>query len=126
MTLARPNWRPARDAPPEVSAAILRGDSRLKAIRKWRDRRTASGVQDSIGQGYLSILKVGAVREHRDHCEARAGFECSGGVAFIGDIAARIAPALVTGLAAIIGLLRRNIAHLHRARPANRIYYALE
>ena len=23
--------------PPEVSAAILRGDSRLKAIRKWRE-----------------------------------------------------------------------------------------
>lgn len=46
--------------PPEVSAAILRGDSRLKAIRKWRDetQRHLESVT-GIGQGYLSDLESG-------------------------------------------------------------------
>lgn len=46
--------------PPEVSAAILRGDSRLKAIRKWRDetQRHLEFVT-GIGQGYLSDLESG-------------------------------------------------------------------
>jgi hypothetical protein len=46
--------------PPEVSAAILRGDSRLKAIRKWR-RQTQLYLQfkTRIGQGYLSDLESG-------------------------------------------------------------------
>jgi hypothetical protein len=46
--------------PPEVSAAILRGDSRLKAIRKWRDE-TQLHLESvtGIGQGYLSDLESG-------------------------------------------------------------------
>ena len=44
--------------PPEVSAAMLRGESRLKAIRKWR-AVTQSGLSAAtcIGQGYLSDLE---------------------------------------------------------------------
>lgn len=43
-----------------VSAAILQGESRLKAIRNWRDQtqlhlRSVTG----IGQGYLSDLENG-------------------------------------------------------------------
>jgi hypothetical protein len=46
--------------PPEVSAAILRGDSRLKAIRKWRDE-TQLHLESvtGIGQGYLSDVESG-------------------------------------------------------------------
>jgi mRNA-degrading endonuclease RelE of RelBE toxin-antitoxin system len=46
--------------PPEVSAAILRGDSRLKAIRKWRDETQLHlESKTGIGQGYLSDLESG-------------------------------------------------------------------
>ena len=46
--------------PPEVSAAILRGDSRLKAIRKWRDKTQLHlESKTGIGQGYLSDLESG-------------------------------------------------------------------
>ena len=46
--------------PPEVSAAILRGDSRLKAIRKWRDQtQLYLEFKTGIGQGYLSDLESG-------------------------------------------------------------------
>jgi Helix-turn-helix len=46
--------------PPDVSAAILRGDSRLKAIRKWRDEtQMHSEFKTGIGQGYLSDLESG-------------------------------------------------------------------
>ncbi|HUC16444.1 MAG TPA: helix-turn-helix transcriptional regulator [Acetobacteraceae bacterium] len=46
--------------PPEVSAAILRGDSRLKAIRKWRDETQLHlEFKTGIGQGYLSDLENG-------------------------------------------------------------------
>jgi hypothetical protein len=46
--------------PPEVSAAILRGDSRLKAIRKWRDETQLHlELKTGIGQGYLSDLESG-------------------------------------------------------------------
>jgi len=46
--------------PPEVSAAILRGDSRLKAIRKWRDETQLHlEFVTGIGQGYLSDLESG-------------------------------------------------------------------
>jgi hypothetical protein len=46
--------------PPEVSAAILRGDSRLKAIRKWRDETQLHlEFMTGIGQGYLSDLESG-------------------------------------------------------------------
>jgi hypothetical protein len=46
--------------PPEVSAAILRGDSRLKAIRKWRaETQMHLESKTGIGQGYLSDLESG-------------------------------------------------------------------
>ena len=46
--------------PPEVSAAILRGDSRLKAIRLWRDQtQLYLSFKTGIGQGYLSDLENG-------------------------------------------------------------------
>lgn len=46
--------------PPEVSAAILRGDSRLKAIRTWRaETQMHLSVLTHIGQGYLSDLESG-------------------------------------------------------------------
>ena len=46
--------------PPEVSAAILRGESRLKAIRSWRgETQLHLNVMTGIGQGYLSDLESG-------------------------------------------------------------------
>lgn len=46
--------------PPEVSAAILRGESRLKAVRKWRGKtQLYLDVKAGIGQGYLSDLENG-------------------------------------------------------------------
>lgn len=46
--------------PTEVSAAILRGDSRLKAIRKWRDKtQQYLEFKTGISQGYLSDLESG-------------------------------------------------------------------
>jgi DNA-binding XRE family transcriptional regulator len=46
--------------PPEVSAAVLRGDSRLKAIRKWRDETQLHlEFKTGISQGYLSDLESG-------------------------------------------------------------------
>ncbi len=46
--------------PPEVSAAILRGESRLRAIRNWRDvTQSHLAFQTGIGQGYLSDLESG-------------------------------------------------------------------
>jgi hypothetical protein len=46
--------------PPEVSAAILRGDSRLKAIRHWRaETQLHLAFKTEIGQGYLSDLENG-------------------------------------------------------------------
>jgi hypothetical protein len=46
--------------PPEVSAAILRGDSRLKAIRSWRgETQQHLEFKTGIGQGYLSDLENG-------------------------------------------------------------------
>jgi len=46
--------------PTEVSVAILRGDSRLKAIRNWRDvTQMEIATQTNIGQGYLSDLESG-------------------------------------------------------------------
>jgi hypothetical protein len=46
--------------PRQVSAAMLRGESRLKAIRHWRDETQLhlSSVT-GIGQGYLSDLEHG-------------------------------------------------------------------
>ena len=46
--------------PPEVSAAILRGESRLKAIRNWRgETQLQLNAKTGIGQGYLSDLETG-------------------------------------------------------------------
>jgi hypothetical protein len=46
--------------PPEISAAILRGESRLKAIRNWRDETQLHlSFKTGIGQGYLSDLESG-------------------------------------------------------------------
>ena len=46
--------------PPEVSAAILRGESRLRAIRNWRDETQLHlTFKTGIGQGYLSDLESG-------------------------------------------------------------------
>lgn len=46
--------------PPEVSAAMLRGDSRLKAIRNWRgETQVQLSFVTGIGQGYLSDLENG-------------------------------------------------------------------
>jgi len=46
--------------PPGVSAAIVRGDSRLKAIRKWRhETQLQLASKTGIGQGYLSDLESG-------------------------------------------------------------------
>ena len=46
--------------PPEVSAFMLRGDSLLRAVRKWRDM-TQKGIEFKTGlsQGYLSDLETG-------------------------------------------------------------------
>ncbi len=46
--------------PPEVSAAVLRGESRLKAIRNWRgETQLHLKFKTGIGQGYLSDLESG-------------------------------------------------------------------
>jgi transcriptional regulator with XRE-family HTH domain len=46
--------------PPEVSAAILGGESRLKAIRNWRgETQLHLNFKTGIGQGYLSDLENG-------------------------------------------------------------------
>lgn len=46
--------------PREVSAAILRGESRLKAIRNWRDETQRHlNFKTGISQGYLSDLESG-------------------------------------------------------------------
>jgi hypothetical protein len=47
--------------PPEVSAAILRGDTRLKAIRKWRNQTQSHLLFKTTGisQSYLSGLETG-------------------------------------------------------------------
>ena len=46
--------------PPAVSAALLRGDSRLKAIRNWKDvTQLHLSHKTNIAQGYLSDLESG-------------------------------------------------------------------
>lgn len=46
--------------PAQVSAAILRGESRLKAIRKWRgETQRQLHAKTQISQGYLSDLESG-------------------------------------------------------------------
>ena len=51
-----------RDArlPPEVSAAMLKGDSLLKALRNWRDvTQMQLSLKTALGQGYISDLAAG-------------------------------------------------------------------
>lgn len=46
--------------PPQVSAAMLRGETRLKAIRNWRgETQVHLSFVTGIGQGYLSDLENG-------------------------------------------------------------------
>jgi len=46
--------------PPEVSAAMMRGDSLLKALRKWRDvTQLHLAFKTNIAQGYLSDIESG-------------------------------------------------------------------
>ena len=44
--------------PAEVSAMLLKGDSRVKAIRRWRAMKQLElSAKSGIGQGYLSDLE---------------------------------------------------------------------
>ncbi len=44
--------------PAEVSAMLLKGDSRLKAIRRWRSlKQLELSAKSGVGQGYLSDLE---------------------------------------------------------------------
>lgn len=46
--------------PPDVCKLILNGDSRLKAIRKWRGLQQSDvAAKAGIGQGYLSDIEHG-------------------------------------------------------------------
>ncbi len=50
----------AERLPPEVSAAMMRGDSLLKALRNWRDMTQMHlAFRTNLGQGYLSDLESG-------------------------------------------------------------------
>lgn len=43
--------------PPQVSAAMLKGDSRLKALRRWRGvAQSVLAAKAGVGQGYLSDI----------------------------------------------------------------------
>jgi hypothetical protein len=70
--------------PSEVSAAILRGESRLKAIRNWRGE---TQLHLNFRTGTVRSRKWASYGNPRDHREARAGSERAGGVAFVGYIA---------------------------------------
>jgi DNA-binding XRE family transcriptional regulator len=53
--------------PPEVSAAVLRGESRLKAVRNWRgETQLHLTFKTGIAQGYLSDLENGRRRGTSD------------------------------------------------------------
>jgi DNA-binding Xre family transcriptional regulator len=63
----------APDAPAEVSAAMLRGDSLLKALRKWRGlSQTELAERAGLGQGYLSDLEARRRRGTAETLEALA------------------------------------------------------
>jgi DNA-binding XRE family transcriptional regulator len=54
--------RAGRDAklPPEVTASVLRGDSLLRALRRWRDMTQEKVARRAkLAQGYLSDLENG-------------------------------------------------------------------
>jgi DNA-binding XRE family transcriptional regulator len=45
--------------PAQVSAAMLRGDSRFKALRRWRGlTQSALAAKAGVGQGYLSDIET--------------------------------------------------------------------
>lgn len=59
--------------PAEVSHGLLRGESRLKAIRKWRGlTQIALADRAGVGQGYLSDLERGRKRSAPDTLAALA------------------------------------------------------
>jgi DNA-binding XRE family transcriptional regulator len=65
--------KPKAMLPPEVSALLLRGDSRLKAIRRWRDMTQSElASRAGIGQGFLSEIEAGHKAGARDTLEALA------------------------------------------------------
>ncbi|MHB8885854.1 MAG: helix-turn-helix domain-containing protein [Methylovirgula sp.] len=56
--------------PPEVSAAMLRGDTLLKALRKWRGKSQIElAAATGLGQGYLSDLEGGRRRGTQETIE---------------------------------------------------------
>jgi ribosome-binding protein aMBF1 (putative translation factor) len=53
--------------PAEVSAAMLRGDSLLKALRKWRNMTQLDlSEKTRLGQGYISDLEAGRRKGTRE------------------------------------------------------------
>ena len=51
---------PEPTLPPEVGAMLLRGDTRLRALRKWRAvPQVQLAASAGIAQGYLSDLENG-------------------------------------------------------------------
>ncbi|MGA2492062.1 MAG: helix-turn-helix transcriptional regulator [Roseiarcus sp.] len=59
--------------PPEVSAAMLRGDSLLKALRKWRDETQLHlAFKTNIAQGSLSDMESGRRKGTDETLEAIA------------------------------------------------------
>lgn len=58
---------PAPAFPSEASAFMLRGDSRLKALRRWRAlTQAALAGEAGIGQGYLSAIEGRSKTGSRD------------------------------------------------------------
>jgi ribosome-binding protein aMBF1 (putative translation factor) len=54
--------RAARDAklPPEVTASVLRGESLLRALRRWKDMTQEDVARRAkLAQGYVSDLENG-------------------------------------------------------------------
>jgi DNA-binding XRE family transcriptional regulator len=46
--------------PPEVSAGMLKGDSLLRALRRWRDMTQMHlAFKTGLAQGYLSAIEAG-------------------------------------------------------------------
>ncbi len=60
--------------PEPVSVSLLRGDTRLKAIRKWRGvTQSDLALKVEIAQGYLSELEAGHKRGGADTLTRLAG-----------------------------------------------------
>ena len=97
--------------PPEVSAAILRGGESVEGHSQLARRDTTAVEFQNRYRSGLSVRsrKWTPYGNPRDHREARAGFECTGGVAFV-DYFAGLSGAhdslVVQALEAHIGLRR--------------------